>query len=218
MTGDALGELPRNLQSLRMSETKVSDEHLKMLPPTLKTFASLQTGITDDGIKNLPKGMETLGLLGDHGDAAIKNAPPNLKRLLIGSGKGTVTDEGMKDLPKTLQQLDILSHQVTGSAIQYIPKSVHTLGLPLTLENMHGLKDISENVHTLTISADLNDATITDIPRTVRNVHLIGDVPPDRLQQLNNARGGTRITAETVNNYSAKFDPAFRGEGDLAFK
>jgi hypothetical protein len=226
LTGAALAELPRNLQTLRLLGTpNVSDEHLKSLPPNLKTFVSIAhypvAGFADAGIKNLPEGLETLALDGEYGDSTIKNAPPNLKRLFITSTLFQVTDEGMKHLPKTLQHLDILSSQVTGSAIKNIPKSVHTLGLPDSYKNMNEgqLEHISENVHTLTISArNLNDATIINLPKTVRNVNLIGDVSPKRLEQLSDARRGTKITAETQTEYFVKIDPAFRGEGDLAIK
>jgi len=217
LTGAALAGLPKNLQSLRMLGTgEVADEHLKSLPPNLKTFVSVRTGITDAGIKNLPKGVETLGLGGDHANAAIKNSPPNLRRLFVAS-QG-VTDAGMKGLPKTLHQLDISSSHVTGSAIKDIPESVHTLGLPFSFRNMNdGLKNISKNVQTLTVSArDVNDATITNLPETVRNVHLMGDVSPERLQQLRDASPGTKITAETQDDYITKVNLALRGNGDLA--
>jgi hypothetical protein len=213
LTGAALTGLTKNLQSLKMMGTdEVTDEHLKSLPQNLKTFVSLHTGITDAGMTNLPKGLETLGLTGGYANAGLKDLPPNLKRFFVGSQE--VNDAGIKSLPKTLNQLDIVSSNVTGSAIKDIPESVHTLGLPFSYRNMNdGLKDISKNVHTLTVAHDVDDAAITSLPKTVRNVHLMGDVSSERLQQLQNARTGTKITAETRASYLDKIRLTFRRDG-----
>ena len=227
VTGDIFSKLPRDLQSVRVVGLgKVEDDQLKDLPPNLKTFASLGVNITADSIKNLPRKMESLGILDDTRNVptitGTETYPPNLKRVLIAS-RG-MNDLGIPDLPKNIKQMDLLATGVTGSSIKNIPESVHTLGLPFSYKNMDGLKDLSKNVHTLTISGradshgiDVSDDVIKSLPRTVRNLSLVGDVSPERLQKLRTNNPGVNITTVSEADYMGKVTSGLRGKGDFAF-
>lgn len=152
------------LESLNLTQTKVSSRILHYLSKTIKLLWLKECAFLDDGLsEELPQfsRLEFLSLEGVPITNKILSCLPRHLHILD-IGKTGITDEGLKHISryKSLIKLSLAHTKVSDSGIHHLPSKIQELYLRFTSISDRGLKTLSK-LKDLTL-LDLANTSITD--------------------------------------------------------
>lgn len=177
ITDHGLNYLPRTLASINLSKCRITDEGLQSLPLTLISLnLSGCEEITDDGLDYLPKTLTSINLSGCHiTNKGLTFLPLGLNYLNL-SRCEEITDDGLDYLImfSALKSLKLTQCKITSEGLRHIPESVEFLDLS-KCENITHFSHLNKNIIFSLILSECNsvlDKELETIPNYIRQLDL----------------------------------------------